>query len=128
MIKEAIILSPLARQTARDTSPIFRGGVRSLMQSATVRAPVSTERRLMRLAICTNGDECGAIAEDIQHQLIDFKPGTEECLIDALPVVMRDWRSDASAYFCYSKGFWKLGTNCADLSILFGVKMKVSWC
>ena len=36
------------------------------------------------------GDECGAKAEDIQHQLIDFKPGTEECLIDASPVVMRD--------------------------------------
>ena len=90
MIKEAIILSPLARQTARDTSPMFRGGVRSLMQFATVRAPASTKRLLMRLAICTNGDECGAIAEDIQHQLIDFKPGTEECLFDASPVVMRD--------------------------------------
>ena len=59
MIKEATTLSPLARQTARDTSPMFRGGVRGLMQSATVRAPVRTERRLMRLD-CTNGDECGA--------------------------------------------------------------------
>ena len=88
--KEATILSPLARQTARDTSPMFRGGVRSLMQFATVRAPASTKRLLMRLSICTNGDECGAIAEDIQHQLIDFKPGTEECLFDASPVVMRD--------------------------------------
>ena len=64
--------------------------VRSLMQFATVRAPASTKRLLMRLSICTNGDECGAIAEDIQHQLIDFIPGTEECLFDASPVVMRD--------------------------------------
>ena len=56
--KEATILSPLARQTVRDTSPMFRGGVRSLMQFTTVRAPVRTERRLMRLD-CTNGDECG---------------------------------------------------------------------
>ena len=86
MRKEATTLSPLARQTARDTSPMFRGGLRSLMQFATVRAPEYT----VRLAICTDGDECGATADDIQHQLFDFKPGTEECLFDALPVVIRD--------------------------------------
>ena len=39
--KEATTLSPLARQTARDTSPMFRGGVRSLMLFATVQAPAS---------------------------------------------------------------------------------------
>ena len=70
----------------------------------------------------------GQKADGTQHQIFDFMPGTEECLIDASPVVMRDWRSDASAYFCYSKGFWILGTICADHSIPVGVDMKVSWC
>ena len=42
------------------------------------------------ICYCASACECGAKAEDIQHQLIDFMPGTEECLFDASPVVMRD--------------------------------------
>ena len=90
MREEAPTLSPLARQTVRDTSPIFRGGVRSLMQFATVRAPECWATSTYLTSHMYKGDECGAIAEDIQHQLIDFMPGTEECLFDTSPVVMQD--------------------------------------
>ena len=87
--EKRLSLSPLARQTVRDTIQMFRGGLLSLMQLATVQASTSAGQcQLTRLAIMYKRRRVRGDAEDVLHQLSNYTPGTEGCHIDALPAAM----------------------------------------